>query len=574
MAPEPERRARRDVEIRFGGRAIACVAGDSVAAALIDAGDNVFRKTRAGEPRGVFCGMGVCHECVVTIDGVPGQRACVTPVRDGMTVELDAALPTLDGVAPPRLRERELAPDVLVIGAGPAGLAAAAAAAEAGAAVVLVDERPKPGGQYFKQPSEGLRIDVAELDAQYVQGRELIARVRRSGVGTLPGAQVWAAFTPDEILAADAGTAYILRPRRLILATGAYERGVPLPGWTLPGFLTTGAVQTLLRSYGVVPGRRVLVSGNGPLNVQVAAELVEAGATVVALAELARLRSPRSMPALARMAASAPRLVGTGLGYARTLRRAGVPSLFGFAVSRADGDGRVERATVAEIDGAGRPVAGTERELEVDAVCAGFGFVPSNEIARTLGCRHVFDAAHGHLTAVTGAAGRSSIASVWVVGDGGGVSGARVAQATGFLAGLEAAADLGRTIPPALLRESASVRRARSRSERFQRALSRLYLAPRLLDQLAEADTLVCRCESVALGAIEEAYASGIHESGAVKRVSRAGMGSCQGRYCGAFLSELGARRRGGVPDEWSGFAPAAPFKPLPLGSIVPGDER
>ncbi len=507
--------------------------------------------------------MGVCHECVVSIDGVPGQRACVTPVRDGMAVEPGEPLPALDGPAPPRLLEQELAPDVLVVGAGPAGLSAAAAAAEAGAAVLLVDERPKLGGQYYKQPSEGLELD--SIDAQYAQGRELIERVKRAGATVLQGVQIWAAFGRGELLATDAETAYTLRPDRLVLATGAYERGVPLPGWTLPGFLTTGAAQTLLRSYGVAPGARVLVSGNGPLNVQVAAELVRAGATVVALAELARPASPRHALQLARMAAAAPRLVAAGVGYTRTLARAKVPVLYGSAVAAAEGDGRVERATVAGIDGAGRPIPGSERTFEADAVCAGFGFLPSNEIARALGCRHAFDPERGHLAAVVDGSGRSSVEGVWIVGDGGGVAGARVAQATGFLAGLDAA---GRTTPE-LDREAAGVRRERLRAGRFQRALSRLYAAPRVLDQLADPETLVCRCESVSLRAIEDAYATGAREVGAVKRLSRAGMGSCQGRYCGAFLGDVGARRRGGLPEEFGGFAPAPPFKPLPIGSIA-----
>jgi NADPH-dependent 2,4-dienoyl-CoA reductase/sulfur reductase-like enzyme len=557
-------RQRRSLEITYRGRPIRCAPGDSVAAALLDAGEHSFRATRFGDRRGVFCGMGVCHECVVTIDGVPGHRACVTTIRDGMSVEPGEPAPSLVSAAPLRLCEQELSPSVLVIGGGPAGLAAAAAAAEAGADVVLVDERPKLGGQYFKQPTEGLEPDT--LDRQYRQGRALIERSRRAGATILLATQVWAAFGRNRIYAISPTVAYTLRPKRLVLATGAYERGVPMPGWTLPGYMTSGAAQTLLRSYGVAPGRRVLVSGNGPLNVQVAAEIVRAGANVVAIAELARLTSPRHTLDLARMVAAAPGLVATGIGHMRTLVGAQVPLLYGSAVVRVAGAERVEQATVMRIDGAGLPIEGTERTFEVDAVCAGFGFLPSNEIARALGCRHTFDAECGQLVAEVGPTGRSSVDDVWIVGDGGGVAGARVAQALGFLGGLEAA---GVRAPAPLAREAAGMRRKRRRAERFQRALSGLYAAPRLLDQLAEATTLVCRCENVPLRAVEDAYASGIRESGAVKRVSRAGMGGCQGRYCGAFLSELGARRRGGPPDEFSGFAPALPFKPVPISSIT-----
>jgi NADPH-dependent 2,4-dienoyl-CoA reductase/sulfur reductase-like enzyme len=553
--------------ILFRGRRIECRQGDSLVAALVDAGELVCRGADAGDPRGVFCGMGVCHDCVVVADGVP-SRACMTPVRDGMSVEPHGDLEEPHDLGAATLEPVALAPDVLVVGGGPGGLAAAAAAAESGAKVVLVDERPKLGGQYFKQPSDAFDVDESALDAQYRRGRELIRRVERSGATVERGVQIWGAATPHELLAVAAGRALVLRPRRLVLATGAYERGVPLPGWTLPGFMATGAVQTLMRAYQVLPGRRVLVSGNGPLNVQVAAELAHAGARVVALCETAP-RGVGRTGALARMALAAPGLMRDGLQYLGTLRRARVPMLFSHAVVRAEGTERVERAVVARLDANGRAVSGSERAFDVDAVCVGFGFLPSNELARTLGVRHAFDAGLGQLAAVRTAAGRTSVDDVWVVGDGGGTGGARLAQSAGLLAGVDVARTLERTPPPALEREARQAERVRRRDARFQRALASLYAAPRLLDHLADRDTYVCRCERVSLAAVEEAFAGGIESIGAVKRVTRAGMGRCQGRYCAPVLAELAARRSSTPPEEDAWFAPSPPFKPLPVGLVA-----
>ncbi len=552
----------------FEDRRIECRLGDTLAAALVDAGELACRLTRSGEQRGVYCGMGVCHECVMEVDGLPA-RACMTTVHDGMTTSLLPAAALPRPAEPASLAPVALEPDMLVVGGGPGGLAAAAATAEAGAHVVLVEERARLGGQYFKQPSAAFEVDERALDAQYRRGRESIRRVEQAGVVVLSGTQVWAATSPHELLAIGEGRALALRPRRLVIATGAYERGVPLPGWTLPGFMATGAAQTLMRAYQVLPGRRVLVSGNGPLNVQVAAELVRAGATVVALCETARATSPARAGALARMAVAAPDLMLTGGGYLRVLRRARVPLLFGHVVVRVEGDGKAERAVVARIDAGGVPVPGSERAFDVDAVCAGFGFLPSNELARTLGVQHDFDARLGQLTAMRSRTGRTSLEDVWVVGDGAGAGGARVAEAAGLLAGIDVARSLGRTLPEALVREERDAERGRRRSERFQRALARVYGAPRLVDQLAEPDTLVCRCEEVSLRAIEEAFAGGIGSIGAVKRLTRAGMGRCQGRYCAPVLAELGARRPGGRLDESAWFAPAPPFKPLPIDLAV-----
>ena len=551
----------RRLTLTFEGGELGFVEGDSVAAALVDAGRLTCRTGRSGEPRGVFCGMGVCQECVVLVDGVPA-RACMAAARDGALVEILRA-----GASPPRrpaaaLEHVTVEPDVLVVGGGPAGLAAAASAAEAGADVLLLDERAKLGGQYFKQPSAAFAVTA--LDAQYRRGRELIERLLAAGVTVESGTQVWAAGGPQLLFALGETRALVLRPRRLVIASGAYERAVPLPGWTLPGFMTTGAAQTLLRAYQVLPGRRVLLSGNGPLNVQVGAELVRAGAEVVALCDTAPRPLPGRAAALARMGAASPQLLLRGARYLRVLHAARVPLLHEHAVVAAEGDGRVEQATVAAVDDAGAPVAGSERTFEVDAVCTGFGFLPSNELARTLGVAHRFDASLRQLVTVRSASGRTNVDGVWVVGDGGGTGGAPAAEAAGTLAGVDVARSLGHE-----LEADRGAERALRRSRRFQHALAALYAAPPLLDQLARPETLVCRCEEVPLAAVEQELRAGTTTTGAVKRVTRAGMGRCQGRYCGPLLVELAARWGAREPDEWSGFAPAPPFKPLPAGLIA-----
>ena len=563
-------RSGKPVTIRFGDRSIVTIAGQSVLAALVEAGEKAFRTTARGEQRGMFCGMGVCQECLVDIDGQGNQRACMTTVHEGLTVNYLTARP--EPVAANAAPEwTDIAADVLVIGGGPAGLSAASVAAEAGLDVVLVDERSKLGGQFYKQPADGFSIDESRIDGQFVRGRALIARAKKAGVRILQGMTVWATFGAEEIVAGNATEAVVIHPKRLVLATGAYERGVPLPGWTLPGFMTTGAAQTLLRSYQIPPGKRVIIAGNGPLNLQVAAELVRAGVKVVALVEAARAPGLASVTSVATMAMAAPDLVRDGVAYQWELRRAGTPTFHQHVVVRAEGAVSVERAVIARIDGYGLPVAGTERSFDVDAVCVGFGFLPSNEIARTLGCRHRFDERRGHLVADRDESGRSSVANVWIVGDSAGLGGARVAQAGGILAGVDTAASMGKPLPASA--EAKTAMRTKVRSERFQEALWRLFSAPRLVDQLAHPDTIVCRCEEVSLAAIEAGLDDEIATAGALKRTTRAGMGRCQGRYCGSIAVELVARRRNSAVDEFSYFAPRVPFRPLPVSAIASEDE-
>ena len=558
---------RDSVRLTFDGTEIQGRLGDTVAAALVAAGILGYREVGDGSFRGLFCGMGACNECAVVINGEPGQLACMVQAKDGMQIE--AQPPKIVPPSAPKTTNmvEEVSPPVLVVGGGPAGLSAAATIAEAGGEVTLVDERSKLGGQFYKQPGTNRVIVEDELDSQYRAGRRLEARARKAGVNLVNGVSIWGAFAPDLLTATSADKSWVFRPGKLILATGAQERPVPIPGWTLPGVINTGAAQTLLRSSQVSPGRRVLLSGNGPLNMQVAAELVRASVEVVALVEQADVRwSPNVVPGL-RMAAAAPELVRRGTSYRWTLARAGVPLIARSSVVTIDGDGKVETAVVAAINPDGEPIAGTEETFAVDAVCLGYGFLPSNEIARAIGCSHEVDPEGGGLVTIRTDTGRTSVESVWVVGDAGGISGAHVAEAMGTVAGYEVANDLGLIgkTPKAVIHARKSLRR----HLRFQQALRNLYRVVPLTTQLAEPDTVVCRCESVKFQEVAESVSHGSGSIGALKRTTRAGMGKCQGRYCSPTLLALTQAISGSPNDEFSGFAPQPPIRPAAIGRIA-----
>lgn len=573
------KRQSSDQSFTFEGRRIPITEGATIAAALTAAGELGLKHSRQGDARGIFCGMGVCQECLVSVDGRPVQRACMTPARHGTDVSRAPALATLRtpdavsilrgsdqgsgrGAKPEQGRHCE----VLVIGGGPGGLSAAALAAEAGLDVVLLDERLKPGGQYFKQRAGS--AGGAPADAQFAAGAALIDRTRTAGVELQSGTSVWGVFGLDAICAVSGAQRLRFSCDALVLAPGAYERGVPFPGWTLPGVMTTGAAQTLWRSYGVPPGSRVLISGNGPLNMQVAAELTAGGATVVGLAELAPAPVPGRLGALTRMARADAPLIRDGVRYRTMLVRARVPVMYGSVVTRVEGAGRAQTAVVSAVDNAGRPY-GRERRFEVDAVCLGLGFIPSTEIARSLGCRHEYDDQLGQLVTVTEERGATSVHGVWVVGDGAVIRGARHAQAQGELVAVDVAHSLGRAIPASAAERQRRAARAVARHSRFQHALAEVFRAPQLNAQLAHADTHICRCEGVNRQAVEAAIADGAGHVGAIKRRTRAGMGPCQGRYCAPVLAAMIAASTGQAPDEFSGFAPSPPAKPLEIGELL-----
>jgi NADPH-dependent 2,4-dienoyl-CoA reductase/sulfur reductase-like enzyme len=556
------------VTVRYEGQPVPARPGISIAAALTAADIRACRHSQAGD-RGLFCGMGVCGECAMEVNGSHGQLACMTYVGDGMRLRRQPVTPGADITATPEPRppERVVRAEILVVGGGPAGLAAAATAAEAGADVLLADERASLGGQYYKQPGSSFALDPAALDRQFRAGRALIDRVRAAGVRVYSGVRVWGADGPGRLYAARGCERFEFQARRLILATGAYERAVPFPGWTLPGVMTSGAGQSLLRGHQVAPGQRVLVAGNGPLNVQLAAELTRAGGTVAGLVELARMFSPGRAAEVLRMVASAPAVTRDGIGYLATLRRARVPILTGSAAVRVEGDGRAERAVVARLDAAGLAVPGTEVTFDVDAVCLGLGFMPGSELARLLGLGHSVDPRTGGYVTGRSPEGRSSLEGVWVAGDGAEVRGAKVAESAGALAGADAAASLARPV-----RGLRAISRHRNRHERFQRALSRAYEAPSLFGQLADPQTIICRCESVPKATIE-ATVPEVGSAGALKRLTRAGMGPCQGRFCGFVVTELVRKASGAPVNARSGFAPQPPLRPTPLWVLASPDQ-
>ena len=526
------RRAAEPVRILLDNQPLEALAGESLAAAMAAAGRPGTGPGKDRE-RAPFCGMGVCQDCVVTVAGRGRVRACLTPVEHGLEVSTAADPWSALTVGTIETQPEIVTCDVLVVGAGPAGLAAACAARKAGAHVIVADERPSPGGQYFKPLAASLAFAGAPADAQYAEGLALVATARTLGVELWQGVVVWGAFAGLELAADAAGRgSVVFRPHRLVLAPGAHEWVRPVPGWTLPGVMTTGAAQTLLRAYRVAPGQRVVVGGNGPLNLQVAAELTAAGVAVAACLEEAPPPGFRHAGALASMAAASPGLVAQGLRYRAALRRAGVPLLHGVSVTRVVGTTRAEGVEVSPLGPAAAP-----RRIDADAVCLNHGFLPNAELALQIGCRAARDTA-GAVRVERDAEGRTSVDGVFLVGDGAGLGGAYAALAEGSIAGAAAAAALGFPAEP-----RSGARAALVRHRRFQAGLWQLF-APVASAPPPPVETIICRCEGITVGALVEARGQAEAEAGSaslteIKRRTRLGMGPCQGRYCMASARRL-----------------------------------
>ncbi|MFF4655344.1 FAD-dependent oxidoreductase [Streptomyces sp. NPDC001381] len=427
----------------------------------------------------------------------------------------------------------ERRPVLAVIGAGPAGLAATLAAAARGVRVTLVDSATEPGGQFYRQPARGL--GARRPRALHHQWRTwerlragLDARLAAGEVTCLNDRHVWCVerestgFTVHALLGPEQRESAALRADGVLIATGGYEKVLPFPGWTLPGVVTAGGAQALLKGGLVLPGRTAVVAGTGPLLLPVATCLAAAGAEVAALVESAR---PGDFVRRARPLAQAPAKLVEGAGYLSRLLYRGVPVRTRHTVLEAHGDERLEAVTVAALGPAGRPVPGSERLLPCDTLAVSHGLLPHTDLADGLGC-----GLDGPAVRVDDEQ-RTDVPGVWAAGETTGIGGAALSLAEGHIAGRSAAARLRGTAPDPGGWARAAEARARLRA--FFAELDGVCApAAHWPEQVTDA-TVVCRCEEVTAGAVREAVGSlGAGDLRTVKLLTRAGMGWCQGRMC------------------------------------------
>ena len=415
---------------------------------------------------------------------------------------------------------------VVIVGAGPAGMAAAITVAGCGLDVTLVDQNSHAGGQIYRVPAvtphrpnpptrgDQLREQLSELGdrIELFSDREVLGIFEQRRLA-LRGPRGW------ETLEAE----------HLLLATGAYEYVPPFPGWTLPGVMTPGAAQQLVKSQGVVPEGRVLVAGTGPFLLVVALALHEAGVKVAGICETLRRRDVFwKLPGLLADLS----MLGQGHRYLKRIRQAGIPLWTGRLVTRAEGEDRLQRVLIAPCDGEWYADHSRGHQLDVDTLCVGYGFVPRIGLPQLAGCELTCHTELGGWAPRVDAWGETSVPNVWAAGDGAGVAGAVVADLAGELSGLAIATRAGALNTATCEDRAEPVRQRLSRLARFRGALDRLGRIRPGLSALADEQTIVCRCEELTRTEVDLASATGSVTLRALKVATRLGMGPCQGRMC------------------------------------------
>ena len=458
-------------------------------------------------------------------------------------------------------------PQLVIIGAGPAGLAATAEAVAHGVRVVLLDDNPAPGGQYFRQAATGALREVAggvlQADGQ---AAALLGIVEHPHVEYHPESVVFGLFDDGVLAYTQGGETRELQPDYTIIAAGATERPVPFPGWTLPGVIGAGGALNLLKSQRVLPGRRILVSANGPLGLLVSATLTRVGANVTEVVEAGRVPwLPWRFPQLL----ADPSTLLKGLGYRMTLLRAGAPYRTGQVVIETHGVQRVEEAVVAPINGRGELDRARARLIEADTVVTCFGLVPASEVTRALGCTHIYERETGGWIPIRSMELETTRANVFSVGDCAGIGGARAALVEGRLASLVVAGRLGGGGATDVARVAGRLRRQLRWLRWFRSALASVLSAPRDFLSLLTDDTVLCRCEEVTVRQVLALLRQGVVDIETLKTMTRISMGRCQGRNCLPTLAALIARQTGSDVAEVSLPQSRPPMRPILIGSLI-----
>lgn len=451
--------------------------------------------------------------------------------------------------------------DIVVIGAGPAGMAAATLAARHGARVTLLDEQDGPGGQIWRSITAAPEARLKALGPDYAAGVLPAQELAQSSAEHVRRATVWQVTREGVVNYLHAGASCSLRAKRVILCSGAMERPFPIPGWTLPGVMTAGAAQILLKSADTVPTQPAVLAGCGPLLYLLAWQYVRAGVSIAAIIDTTDSGDyRRAMPHLPSALRAWPYLK-KGLVLLGVLRKQGVPFFKGATHLEIEGN---EAATAIHFVSGGK-----SRRLPTELILLHQGVVPNTQFTWALRAPHTWDTAQLCWRPDADELGRlAEVEHVLVAGDGRGIGGAGAASIQGRLAALAALQDLD------LMRaEQAGQQVEAARSElaghmRIRPFLDALY-RPKDANRIPGDDVLVCRCEEVTAGAIRGFVELGCAGPNQTKSFGRCGMGPCQGRLCGLTVTEVIAQARNTSPEEVGYYRIRPPIKPITLAELA-----
>jgi len=446
--------------------------------------------------------------------------------------------------------------DLIIIGDGPAGLSAADQAAAMGITFLIIDENPLPGGRIFTQ--SGLKQSDNIFNT--AQKKRLFKKFSSFTRSLKSQTSVIGVF-PDNILLLTSGEGTTkVRYKSLIVACGASETGIPFPGWTLPGVMTSGCTQTLLKTQGIFPKKAVL-AGTGPLQLILADQLIKRGGKVLALVETGSL--PTWLKASTALLGQWKLLKEMG-ACSLTLARHRVPVYFNSLVSSAHGEKSLQEIKISSLKGS------LKKTIKTDSLCIGYGFVPSYEITCSAGAKQTL--INDKWGPVRGQDMQTSVEGLFAVGDGAEINGAVMAEYEGAVAAIGTTRFLGKICESEAKKRLSLLYQKIKKEEKLRKQFNQLMKLPGKVFELASDDTVICRCEDITLRDLKTAAKDANSDINELKRLSRVGMGLCRGRTCGTAVGEILSKLTGSPLEKIGFFTPRPPFRPVTIGQLAKND--
>lgn len=455
--------------------------------------------------------------------------------------------------------------DIVIVGGGFSGVLAAKILAAHALDVLLVDENIKLGGQFLRShPDQTAAESLSRLKRFGLQSIKALDEKR---IRIMTRTEVLGITAEREMLIRQVGQKlFTVKPQVVLLATGAREKYIPFKGWTLPGVISTGATQILLKSSGVLPANKILIGGAGIFPYAVASEILMHNGQVIGILDQNRL---------AEKMAFAPGFfhekskIGEGIRYLARLIVRRTPVRFGVRIMEARGEKRLEEVLTVKVDRNGRRLPGSEKVYPCDCLAVGYGFVANIELAQLAGCRLEYDASQGGWIVGVTEDLETSVDGIFAAGEITGIAGATKSITEGKLAALTILFKLGKIRRDAIMAQSAVLKKARKHHCRFGSYFNRLHKIPQEMIRSIADETIVCRCEDITMGEIKTAVSSGSVTPDVLKKTVRTGMGICQGRTCSPMIQAVMAAHSGTPADQLSPLSVRTPLKAVPLKDLA-----
>jgi NADPH-dependent 2,4-dienoyl-CoA reductase/sulfur reductase-like enzyme len=457
---------------------------------------------------------------------------------------------------------------IVIVGSGLAGMAAADLLSRYGLHVLVADDNAHTGGQLLRK---ALYTEKGQgrFKTDWVKrhGFKLAERLKQSSIQILNGTQVLGIYPEHSILLETPdGRTSEHRADAIILATGAREKQIPFKGWSLPGVMATGAAQILMKSSGILPGRKTLIGGNSPLMLVLAAEILANRGHVQAVLDQSTIAG--KLKSVAAQPSVIPKIIEAVAFFAR-LVAARVPYKQGLSIVEARGSNQLEEVVVARLDNTGSIIQGTGQIFPTDTLAVGYGFVPNIELSQQAGCAVSYDVDKGGWYVEVSNTMTTSVNNIYAVGEVNGIAGGGKSLVDGQIAAWDLLCKQGIVDLKTCKKQIQPLIRQRNRQLRYGRFLNRFcQLPPHSFASIPDGVT-VCRCEEITMGDIRKQLSNGLATMNSIKRATRCGMGNCQARTCGPILSEIISALAEKPPTAIGCTSARAPVKAVSIDSLA-----